>query len=67
MQPLEDICRYFLYFKSSIFGKHISSENQITFCQKFLTQLKSRILTIKLGVIFLYENLFFFARLNRFL
>ena len=36
--------------------------------QKFLTQLKSRILTIKIGVIFfLYKNLFFFARLNRFL
>ena len=39
----------------------------ITFCQKFLTQLKSRILTIKIRVIFLYKNLFFFARLNRFL
>ena len=45
--------------------KHIYT---ITFCQKFLTQLKSRILTIKIGVIFfLCKNLFFFARLNRFL
>ena len=39
----------------------------ITFCQNFLTQLKSGIFTIKIGVIFLYKNLFFFARLNRFL
>ena len=39
----------------------------ITFCQNFLTQLKSGLLTIKIGVIFLYKNLFFFARLNRFL
>ena len=38
----------------------------IIFCQKFLTQLKSRILTIKTGVIVLYKDLFFFARLNRF-
>ena len=28
----------------------------ITFCQKFLTQLESRILTIKIGVIFLYKK-----------
>ena len=42
----------------------------ITFCQMFLTQtiiLQSRILTIKIGVAFLYKNLFFFSRLNRFL
>ena len=39
-----------------------------TFYQKSLTQLTSGILTIKIGVIFvLYKNLFFFARLNRFL
>ena len=37
------------------------------FLSKFLTQLKSRILTIKIGVMFLCKNLFFFARLNRFL
>ena len=36
------------------------------FCQQFLTQLKSRILTIKTRVIVLYKDLFFFARLNRF-
>ena len=36
----------------------------IASCQKFLTQLKSRILTIKIGVIFLDKNLFFFATLN---
>ena len=35
--------------------------------QKFLTQLETRILTIKIGVIFLYKNLSFFGRLNRFL
>ena len=47
-----------------IYGKHISSENpnkcqskkaysyKITFCQKFLTDLKSRILTIKFEAIF---------------
>ena len=29
--------------------------------------IKSRILTIKIGVIVLYKNLFFFAGLNRFL
>ena len=39
----------------------------ITFRQKFLLHLKSRILTIKIGVIFLYKNLSFFGRLNRFL
>ena len=33
----------------------------ITLCQKFLTQLKSRILTIKIGMVVLYKNLFFFA------
>ena len=35
--------------------------------QKFVTQLKCRILTIKIGVIFLYRKLFFFARPNSFL
>ena len=43
--------------------KHIHK----AFGQKFLTQLKWRILTIKIGVTVLYKNLFFFARLNRFL
>ena len=60
-----------------VYGKHIFRENSnkckskktytLTFCQKFLTQLTSGILTIKIGVIFLYKNPFFFARLNRFL
>ena len=44
--------------------KHIYT---ITFCQKLLTKLKSRILTIKIGVILMYKNLVFFARLNKFL
>ena len=35
-----------------------------TFCQKLLTQLKLTILTIKIAVIVLYKNLFFFARLR---
>ena len=39
----------------------------ITFRRKFLTQLKSRILTIKIGVIFSYKDVFLFARLNRIL
>ena len=37
----------------------------MTFCQKVLTKLRSRILTIKIGVICLYKNVFFFSRLNR--
>ena len=32
-----------------------------------VSHTKSRILTIKIGMIFLYKNLFFFARMNRFL
>ena len=47
--------------------KNPENIHTITFCQQFLTQLKSRILTIKIGVIFLDNNIFFFARLNRFL
>lgn len=35
----------------------------ITFCEKFLTQLKYR--KIKIGVILLHKILFFFARLSR--
>ena len=59
-----------------VYRKEIASENPskpkeniytIKFCQKFLTQLKSKILMIKIGVTFLYKNLFFFSRLNRFL
>ena len=56
-----------------VYKKPISGENPnkckskkmytVPFCQKFLTQLKSRILTIKIGVIFLYKNLCFFADL----
>ena len=38
-----------------------------TLCQKLLVPLKSRILTIKIGLIVLCKNLFFFARLNRLL
>ena len=33
----------------------------------FFTQFKSRILTIKIEMIFFCKKLFFFARLNRFL
>ena len=36
--------------------KHI---HNITFCQKFLTQLESRILTMKIGVIFYIQEPFF--------
>ena len=39
--------------------QNIENIYTITFCQTFLTQLKSKILTIKIGVIFLYTNLFF--------
>ena len=40
----------------------------ITFRQKFVTQLKSRIVTIKIGVIFfLQKPIFVCLRLNRFL
>ena len=78
VQPLaEKLC--YGYIKENRFLEKIQTkfvwifkENiyTITFCQMFLTLtiiLKSGILTIKIGVPFLYKNLFFFSRLNRFL
>ena len=59
-----------------VYRKEIASENPskpkeniytIKFCQKFLTQLKSKILNIKIGLNFLCKKLFFFSRLKRFL
>ena len=59
-----------------VYRKEIASENPskpkeniytIKFCQKFLTQLKSKILNIKIGLNFLGKKLFFFSRLKRFL
>ena len=54
-----------------VYRKQISSENpskckvkENIYTISFVTQLKPGILTIKTGLFFLYNDLFFFARLE---